>query len=278
MNKHKLGPARAQAAIVALAGLLIVLGAVLFAWGVGIWILNRPSPAEQSLLARGREVSAEMSPPESGSPAILPDNSSQSETDARATAESAAPPVPLPTKQPTPTTGRIPAHSPPTRIVAPTINLDAKVVEVGWKTVTQGKQQFSVWETADYAAGFHKGSAFPGNPGNTVLSGHHNIKGEVFRYVVDLNKGDPVILYAERRQYVYQVVDKFIVQEEGVPLEQRYKNAQWIAHTDDERLTLVTCWPYWANTHRVIVIAKPVPEPNGDTPTTAVNTMPGARP
>ena len=38
----------------------------------------------------------------------------------------------------------------------------------------------------------------------------------------------------------------------------RRANAQWIAPTDDERLTLVTCWPYISNTHRLIIVAKPV--------------------
>ncbi|MFQ6059422.1 MAG: sortase [Anaerolineae bacterium] len=158
---------------------------------------------------------------------------------------------------PTPTPVRPPAHSPPTRIVIPRIGVDAKVVEVGWKLINQKGEMVSVWETADYAAGFHKTSAFPGNPGNTVISGHHNIKGEVFRYLVDLEPGDEIILYAEGREYRYVVTDNFIIQEAGVSAEQRRRNAQWIAPTEDERLTLVTCWPYWTNTHRVIVIAKP---------------------
>jgi len=129
---------------------------------------------------------------------------------------------------------------------------------VGWEVVEQDGKLVSTWEVADYAAGFHKTSAYPGNPGNTVLSGHHNIKGEVFRHLVDLEIGDPVYLYAEGRQYAYRVVDRFIVQELGASAEQRRQNARWIAPTADERLTLVTCWPYWTNTHRVIVIAAPM--------------------
>jgi sortase A len=165
--------------------------------------------------------------------------------------------TPLPTSTPTPTPVRPPAHSPPTRIVIPKIEVDAEVIEVGWKLVNQKGEMVSVWETADNAAGFHKTSALPGNPGNTVLSGHHNIKGEVFRYLVDLEPGDEIILYAEGRAYRYAVEDNFILQETGASPEQRQRNAQWIAPTEDERLTLVTCWPYWTNTHRVIVVAKP---------------------
>jgi sortase A len=142
--------------------------------------------------------------------------------------------------------------------VAPSIKLDTRVVEVGWKAAERDGQWFSEWQTADYAAGFHQLSAYPGNPGNTVLAGHNNVRGEVFRYLVNLKRGDEIFLYAEDREYVYVVTDNFIVQEFGASEEQRRKNAQWIAPTEDERLTLVTCWPYWAYTHRVIVIARPV--------------------
>ncbi|PKO21803.1 MAG: hypothetical protein CVU38_12900, partial [Chloroflexi bacterium HGW-Chloroflexi-1] len=54
----------------------------------------------------------------------------------------------------------------------------------------------SEWDVASYAAGWHKNSARPGEIGNVVLSGHHNIEGEVFRYVVDLEPGDKITLYA----------------------------------------------------------------------------------
>lgn len=135
--------------------------------------------------------------------------------------------------------------------------MDAKVVEVGLKKVEEKGKSVFVWETADYAAGFHLGSAYPGNVGNTVLSGHHNIKGEVFRYLVSLEPGDEVYLYVGEVEYPYVVVEKFLVPEKYVSLEQRRENAKWIGYFPDERLTLVTCWPYISNTHRVIVIAKP---------------------
>jgi sortase A len=135
--------------------------------------------------------------------------------------------------------------------------VDAKVVEVGLKKVEEKGKSVFVWETADYAAGFHLGSAYPGNVGNTVLSGHHNIKGEVFRYLVSLEPGDEVYLYVGEVEYLYVVVEKFVIPEKYVSLEQRRENAKWIGYFPDERLTLVTCWPYISNTHRVIVIAKP---------------------
>ena len=149
------------------------------------------------------------------------------------------------------------AVSPPTRIVAPTIDLDADVVPVGWKQVLDGGKLVSVWEVAEYAAGWHENTALPGAGGNVVLSGHHNVKGEVFRYIIDLNPGDTVTLYADEQPYTYTVESRFVVRDKGMSEEKRRENARWIGAFPDERLTLVTCWPYTNNTHRVIVIAKP---------------------
>jgi sortase A len=147
--------------------------------------------------------------------------------------------------------------SPISRITAETIGLDAPVTGVGWVTEDRGGVPTNIWTVADYAAGWHKNSALPGQGGNIVLSGHHNIKGEVFRYTIDLNVGDIVTIYMGDQPYKYVVTDKFIVKDKGEPDAVRRENAKWIGPFNEERLTLVTCWPYNNNTHRAIVIAKP---------------------
>ncbi|MFQ5886212.1 MAG: sortase [Anaerolineae bacterium] len=122
-----------------------------------------------------------------------------------------------------------------------------------------GETEVVRWEIADYAVGWHKNSAYSGNGGNIVLSGHHNIKGEVFRYLLNLSQSDKVILYVGKKPYHYRVAQKVLLRERGMPLEVRRQNAEWIAPTDHERLTMVTCWPYSSNTHRLIVVAFPAP-------------------
>ena len=151
-----------------------------------------------------------------------------------------------------------PADRPPDRIVIPSIGVDAPVEVMGWivKEDANGNP-YSEWLVPDYAVGWHKNSALPGQVGNAVFSGHNNIAGEVFRYLADVKPGDEVILYVGETVYRYIVTEKYIVREKGVPYEQRLKNARFMAPTDDERVTLISCWPYETNTHRVIVIAKP---------------------
>ena len=90
------------------------------------------------------------------------------------------------------------------------------------------------------------------------MAGHHNVNGEVFRDLVNVEVGDKVILYSGEQQFEYVVELKTIVKEKGESIEVRQRNAEWIASTTDERLTLVTCWPYTNNSHRVIVVVKPL--------------------
>ena len=150
-----------------------------------------------------------------------------------------------------------PAHSQPTRLVLPSINVDSPVVEVGWKTSVQSGQLVSEWEVADYAVGFLKNAALPGAPGNTVMAGHNNINGEVFKNLIDLKIGDEVFVYVDQTAYRFVVKQKLLLKEQGMSIEQRLQNAQWIASTNDTRLTLVSCWPYTSNTHRIIIVATP---------------------
>jgi len=167
-------------------------------------------------------------------------------------------PVPTPTFTPTPTpTPLPPAQFPPNHILAPAIGLDAPVAVTSWTAVEQGGNQSSAWVVPDDAAGWHANSARPGHGSNVVFSGHHNIGTEVFRDLVYLQPGDPIIVQADGRDYPYTVTDRFILPERGVPGEQQQQNARWILPTVDERITLVTCWPYHDNSHRLIVIAKP---------------------
>ncbi|MFC2029723.1 sortase [Chloroflexota bacterium] len=151
------------------------------------------------------------------------------------------------------------AESPPTRIVAPDIDMDVQVVPMGWEMVDRQGRMVSQWVVPKKAAGWHMNSALPGQGENVVLSGHHNIAGKVFRKVIDLEPGDEITVNADGRLYEYVVMEKYILKEAGMPLKVRRTNAQWIMPTGDERLTLVTCWPYeWpGNTHRVVVVARP---------------------
>jgi sortase A len=147
---------------------------------------------------------------------------------------------------------------PPERIVAPTIGLDSKIVPVGWHEVTyEDGSQGTEWDVASFAVSWNKTSAKLGEAGNSVLTGHNNIEGEVFRHLEHLNLGDPITLYADGRARQYKVTEKFILQEKDVPYTQRLENGKWIGRFPDERITLMSCWPYTGDSHRIFIIARP---------------------
>lgn len=159
----------------------------------------------------------------------------------------------------------IPAEQAPhastvTRVVIPSIEVDSKVVEVGWDVQQQGNQQVAVWQVAEYAVGQHRGSANPGEGGNVVLAGHVGGYGKVFKDLYYVKPGDQITLYSGGQQFLYTVQERLLVTEEGVSAEQHAANAQLIAPTDSEVVTMVTCWPAKGPdkfTQRVVVRATP---------------------
>jgi sortase A len=145
----------------------------------------------------------------------------------------------------------------PDRLEIPRLALDAPVEPMGSTPSSTASDLFE-WAVPEYrAAGWLNQSAPFGTAGNTVLAGHHNIAGELFRDLWTLQAGDEIILWSGAARRSYRVDDVLILPERDQPLAIRLANAQYIEPTGDERLTLITCWPYDDNSHRVVVIARP---------------------
>ena len=58
------------------------------------------------------------------------------------------------------------------------------------------------------------------------------------------------------RRHSYVVDTVWIVDETGATVEEKQEHARWLDPTVEPVLTLVTCWPDWSYTHRVVVRAK----------------------
>jgi len=133
-----------------------------------------------------------------------------------------------------PVTIPTPGPEQPTHIVIPAIGVDARVVEGdGWEQLKKG-------------AGHHIGSANPGERGNCVISAHDDIYGEIFRDLHKLELEDEIIVYAGAQPYRYKVVSKRIIEPTQVEV---------MDPTPDPVLTLITCYPYKIDTHRIVVVA-----------------------
>jgi len=128
-----------------------------------------------------------------------------------------------------------PGPEAPTRVVIPAINVDALIVEG------------DTWEQLKLGVGHHLNSANPGERGNMVLSAHDDIYGEIFRRLSELELGDEVVIYAGEQPYRYTVTAKQIVEPTEVSV---------LASTTKPVATLITCYPYMVDTHRVVVVAE----------------------
>ncbi len=124
----------------------------------------------------------------------------------------------------------------PRRLLLPTIQVDASVVEV---FVQEG-----VWQVADYAVGYHHGSALPGTTGNTVMAGHAGLRGAVFRDLGKLQVDDMILVEAGDWQYGYRVRDIISVWPTQVEV---------MSPSTTPVLTLITCTAW--DTKRLIVVA-----------------------
>jgi sortase A len=165
----------------------------------------------------------------------------------------------------TPTPPPAPVDMPPaTHIAIPAVGVDADILPVAPKTDTIDGQLVLMWPVVDWAAGHHDGSADPGEGGNIVLAGHDDVRGEVFHGLHDIDLGDEVQLTSANGIHRYVVVEVHLRRERGAQLSDRLAAGEFMAPMPEERLTLITCWPYGIDDHRLIVIAKPLVAPTSD--------------
>lgn len=188
-------------------------------------------------------------------PTVAPPSPSPASAGAAEPTATPRPPA-LPPSESQPTAA--PEMPPATHIQVPSVGINTSVVEVGYTVVNNNGQPLIEWQVADYAAGHHNLSANPGEGGNIVISGHGDWRGEVFRTLEYVQIGDQVILTTANGDHVYEVVEIHFRKEVGVPLGERLASGQFIAPMPEERVTLVTCWPYGIDDHRIFVVAKPV--------------------
>jgi sortase A len=140
----------------------------------------------------------------------------------------------LPPASPTPTPD--PMSFIPKRIIVPTMELDSPVREVFLRD--------GIWEVADYAVGYHHGTALPGK-GNSVFAGHAGIRGSVFARLNELQIGQDIYVETADTRYHYQVQT----------IQQVWPNQVEVMYpTEQAIITMITCTAW--DTQRLVVKAR----------------------
>lgn len=150
-------------------------------------------------------------------------------------------PIPTPLLTATQQPGEKPLDaSPVTRIVVPSMDLDAVVKYVpfeGWSWYITGLREEVAWLG---------NTSWPGLGGNTALAAHVTVAGlgdGPFRWLENLKSGDLVRLYTEQAIYTYEVSEHIIVEDTEMAV---------VEQTVNPRLTLITCtgWDTELNLYR----------------------------
>lgn len=152
-----------------------------------------------------------------------------------------------------------PSPLPPIRLQIPALNMDWPVMTS--KPVRTARLLDGIaweWDLAENGVSYLPISSRPGAGGNVVISGHNNFKGEAFRRLPDAQTGDVVVLHTPLGAHYYAVTETIFVPYRRNPGEGEAQLAYYSGDFGEERLTLLSCYPYWTNADRIVVVAHPV--------------------
>lgn len=133
-----------------------------------------------------------------------------------------------------------PTRTPETAVAVsiPQLNLDESIVQgADWEALRQGVGQVL-------------NGASPGDQtGNVVLAAHNDIYGELFRDLDELEPGHRFTIRTQANVYEYVVTGSEVVEPDAVEV---------MENKGLPTATLISCYPYGENTHRLVVYAERV--------------------
>ncbi|MEX2374709.1 MAG: sortase, partial [Dehalococcoidia bacterium] len=137
------------------------------------------------------------------------------------------------------------SHRHATRILIPSVGLDAEVSPVGL-VFRNGMLQYDVPQRE---AGQYVGSATPGTTGNTIIGGHVARGGVagVFAALPEVRAGEVIEVYRGDARYRYSITAVKVVAADAT---------QVMSSTQEAILTLITCFPDDGYAERLVVVGK----------------------
>lgn len=107
------------------------------------------------------------------------------------------------------------------------------LMEIPSISLSQGIVEGISDDILQYYLGHFEGSAKPGENGNFSVAGHRvSDYSEAFVNLYKVEIGDEILIKANKKEYVYEVTDNFIVSPDNVEV---------LDNTDEATITLVTC-------------------------------------
>ena len=144
----------------------------------------------------------------------------------------------------------------PTRILIPIVDIGYPEVPIEKQLVRIDGISYNHWEGPHVvAAGWESSSAGLGVPGNTVLFGWQDVYGGPFRDLHKVLVGQVVQLKSGDELFNYRVAHTVLLSEICQDMLPDSAGERWTLPSTDERVTLITCYPEFGYSHRVVVVA-----------------------
>lgn len=102
--------------------------------------------------------------------------------------------------------------------------------------------------------GHYPGTAYPGETGNVVISGHRTTYGAPFFRLDEVRGGDVIRLSTPAKVFFYEVIETKVVKPTDVSV---------VVASEEARLTLTTCTPRFSAAKRLIVVARLIEDAAG---------------
>lgn len=148
---------------------------------------------------------------------------------------------------------------PPVLLSIPEIDMEVAVSSMTWRVVETDGVRTTTWVLPESGAGWHPNSAGVGDNGNVVISGHQLLGDAPFAPIAlgDIEVGQEILLTnANGEMFTYEVIE---VTEplpiSSDPVAEAAMAERYLTQTQVPTLTLISGWPDYSTTHRVIVIA-----------------------
>lgn len=107
------------------------------------------------------------------------------------------------------------------------------LIEIPSINLSQGLVEGITDDVLQYYLGHFENSAMPGEKGNFAVAGHRvSDYSEAFVNLYKTEIGDQIIVKANKKEYIYEITDNFIVSPENVSV---------LDDTEDATITLATC-------------------------------------
>ena len=141
---------------------------------------------------------------------------------------------------------------PDDRVIIPHIGQNVPIVQIPPDTLIRrdwSALEKQIQEALRNGVVHFPGTAYPGEQGNVVITGHSSYFPwdpgrfkDVFALLHQVNVGDLVIVYHDQKKYTYQVYDKKVVKPSEISV---------LTQAGDTRLTLITCTPVGTDLNRL---------------------------